>query len=127
MEYMKYTTLRSFAAGFAATLIAIGALCGFLLVDLSTERYMPGRFGSMLIIFSITQEGMDFSVMGREYHFSFDHVQEKLLHSHRWQGLLPAEMQLGSLLGAEVCSRAQDALEQRRQEQAQQAMWDDEA
>ncbi len=58
---------RGFGGAFAVTAILLGMLCGFTAVDLSTDKYMPGQFGSFFEISSITVDGVNFELLGQRY------------------------------------------------------------
>jgi hypothetical protein len=60
-----------FWGAFAVTLLVLIAACGFIAVDLSTDKYMPGQFGSLFEIQSLTAESLDFELLGKAYSIDF--------------------------------------------------------
>lgn len=85
---------KLFMGALGVTLVLIGALAGFLLVDLTTDRYMPGQLPSIFEIGDVSSEGATLSFMGGTYTLNARKVgaiQERLWE-HR--GALPVEMRL---------------------------------
>jgi len=103
---MKAKT-RLFIGGFLITFIFISALCGLLVVDLSTDRYLPGRFGPMFAVSNVSAEGLDFSLMGDEYRLSVTGARRWLAYLEPYEGLLPLSIQIAHALGEAACAGAQ--------------------
>jgi hypothetical protein len=79
---------RYFIASFIIALILVGALCGLVLVDISTELYMPGLFEPMVGAESVEDEVV-ISFFGYELAFpaALPHAAARELHYYR--GFLP--------------------------------------
>lgn len=58
---------QQFVAAFVISGIVIAALCGFVLVDLSAERYMPGAAAPLFQITEIDSQGLRVAVLGSYY------------------------------------------------------------
>ena len=101
-----------FAGGFAITLILIGALCGFMAVDLSTDRYMPGRFGSVFSVSSLDAGGMTLSWMGVEYGLASPLAQLDAQTLLQLRGALPLPWQAASGLGTQLYQALTGAYDQ---------------
>ena len=86
---MRQKKRLTFSA-FCITALLIVALCGFVAVDLSTDRYMPGRFGPLMQISSISEAGVYFSFMGDEYFIDPQPLEQAKQVLHPYRGLLPA-------------------------------------
>lgn len=90
--------IRMFLGAFFITCVLIGGLVGFMAVDLSTQRYMPGQFPHMFLVDWVGPEGAEVSWMGKSYYLNAHtagKVQE-VIWSYR--GFLPSGMRLtGSL------------------------------
>jgi len=101
MATMK-SKVRFFAGAFAVTAILMMALCGFMLVDLSADRYMPGHLQPMFLISSIGADGVELSFMGKEYTVSTrpPSGEDSLLAALK--GLLPVHVQIGEALGGQL-------------------------
>ncbi len=94
---MKAKT-RMFIGAFLTTAVLIGGMAGFMAVDLSTQRYMPGRFPHMFLVDSVGPQGASVSWMGQSYYLDTEAVGrvQKTVWSYR--GFLPGGMRLtGSL------------------------------
>ncbi|MDR2931866.1 MAG: hypothetical protein LBV27_02035 [Oscillospiraceae bacterium] len=76
----------------------MGAICGFALVDLSSELYMPGEFRSMFQIDGVDDAGIAFTFMGREYLLGGEYLEQARVYTHRFRGLLPAPIRLARQL-----------------------------
>lgn len=86
---MKRTT-QQFIASFAITCTFIMAICGFTLVDIGAQRYLPSsQIGALFLIKSISKDGIRFTAAGEDYIIAaaqFD-LAGDFLWEHR--GLIP--------------------------------------
>lgn len=106
---------QQFIAAFAVAVIFIGALCGFVLVDLSTDRYLPAQFGALFQIGSISDAGVRFTAMGTEYSIAAEQFDTARRQIWEYRGLLPGNINLTACLTAQAYSAAQDYLEAQRE------------
>lgn len=97
--------VRMFAAGFLVTAVLLGTLCGFMAVDLSTDRYMPGQFGPILQVGRIDGGGVSFSVMGSEYRLSTEPLAEAGDLLLRYRGLIPAHLRASGAAAVRLYER----------------------
>ncbi len=81
---------RTFFAAFAMALILILALCGFVAVDLSTDRYMPDKFGPFFEINSVKSDSVEFSFQAGEYILDTSIVAKAEEQFKKLSGLIPA-------------------------------------
>lgn len=102
---------RLFLGGFMVTTILVGALCGFAAVDLTTDRYMPGAFGPMFEISSLSGEGMRFSFMGEPWLLSFAPLEEASRVLREYRGVLPAHLRAAQASAAYAYRQAAKMLE----------------
>ena len=82
--------------GLAVTLILIGTVCGFMLVDLSSDRYMPGEFAPLYLIDAVDAQGLSFHWMGEAYRVDPRSVMEIQARLWPWRGLLPRAVRLAA-------------------------------
>lgn len=106
--------LRYFVSFFFVGLILLGTLCGFALVDLSAETYMPERPGSLLQVGPIDSEGMALSVLGRDLSIPASALEEPLSALYRFRGLLPADLLLVRELTLTLTEEAESLLSRPR-------------
>lgn len=92
---------QAFFGAFAITVILIGALCGFVAVDLSTDHYMPDRFGPFFEIASITPDGVEFSLLAGNYMLDAAPVRNLLAELKKYRGLFPPEYRVFSAFTAD--------------------------
>jgi len=85
---------------FAVTLILLLLCAGFIAVDLSFDKYMPGNFGSFFEITSLTPRGMAFTVMSNDYHIPFSIGDMDKEFFARLRSLLPAMPSAGAKAAA---------------------------
>lgn len=80
---------QQFLAAFSIACILVLGLCGFILVDLSSDRYMPSEYGPLFLIRSVNQEGMELAALGEEYQISSE--SGACVHEILWRfrGILP--------------------------------------
>ena len=109
-------SVKRFMGAFWGCTILLAGLCGFAVIDLSTEHYMPGRFGAMLRVNSINSEGAVFEVMGQEYQFDTGLVRAGLEQLSRWSPLLPASPQISALLTGRAYHEAAVLISRQREE-----------
>jgi hypothetical protein len=100
--------LRYFAAAFVIGLILLAALGGFALVDMTSNTYMPGQFGSLFAISSVDSEGMAFSFMGGEYRLRTQGLAEPASRLFRFRGLLSSELLLTRELTLFLTEKAEE-------------------
>lgn len=93
--------IKNFFAAFAITGIMIGALCGFVAVDLSTDRYMPGQFGPFFEISRIESESVEFSFLAERYILDVKPTDETAAAVKKYRGLLPVLPQIFSSLASD--------------------------
>jgi len=80
---------RHFIGALAITLIVIGMICGFMLVYLSSDRYMPGMFAPIYMIDSVGAHGVYFYWMGQAYLLEIKRVKEIQEIIWAWRGFIP--------------------------------------
>jgi len=85
---------RSFIAALCITLILIGTVCGFMLVSLSSERYMPGMFSPIYLIDEVGADGLAFYWMGQAYRLEIGRVKEIQEAVWYWRGFIPRAVRL---------------------------------
>lgn len=115
------TSVKQFWGAFFVTLIVIAGACGLMLVDYSTNRYMPGRFGALLSISPPTADGLDFAVMGREYHIDAEPVRQGIARLAPYADLLPADLRLGGQLGGAAFALLRERADEAREAPAPEA------
>ena len=91
---------RYFMGALSITLIFIGMICGFILVDLSSDRYMPGMFAPIYLINDMGAEGICFYWMGQRYRLPIERVKEIQGMIWTWRGFIPRAMRLAGSLTA---------------------------
>lgn len=97
---MKKRTKQCIGA-FLITVILIGALCGFVAVDLSTDRYMPGQFGPLFQVSTLGADGLSFSYMGKDYLLMAQPFAQLRQAVEPYRGLLPQHLRIAAALAAE--------------------------
>lgn len=85
---MKRKT-QQFIGAFLITAILIAALCGFVLVDLSTDRYMPGAFAPLFQVSSVNEEGIAFAALGERYQIDAQGLEPSFQNIWEWRGIMP--------------------------------------
>lgn len=89
MKYMQKRRTQQFVAAFVISGIVIAALCGFILVDLSTDRYMPGQVAPLFEISGLNAGGVRIALLGQYYALETKALDEVRGHMWRWRSLLP--------------------------------------
>lgn len=79
-----------FLASLAMTLIVILSLCGFALVDLSSDRYMPGQFTRIVDFYSLDASGARFSLFGTGWEITPSSAAAFLEPLQKFRALSPA-------------------------------------
>ena len=102
--------LRSFTGAFLASAVLLAGLCGFAVVDLSTERYMPGRFEPMMQLSSIGADGAEFTLMGQHYFVHAAPLRKAEEALYPWRALLPAMPQWAAMLAERAYYEAERLL-----------------
>ena len=105
--------IKRFMGAFWACIILFAGFCGFAVIDLSSELYMPGRFGSLLRLNSLDENGIELELMGENYHISLSAISEGRKLLEPWHPLLPAAPQLAAAFTEQLYHRAEEYLEQR--------------
>lgn len=99
-------------AAFVITLIVLGTLFAFALVDLSIDRYTPIQSGPMLRLESINSDGFTLWLMGKEYAVhsgNFDRTRDILW---QYRGLLiPRSVEITGMLTTKGYAAAKSYLE----------------
>ena len=92
---------RYFIAATAITLIIIGMACAFILVDLNSERYMPGMLAPIYRIDELGAQGIGFYWMGVAYRIEIAQVKEVQARIWEFRAFIPPPIRLvGSLVAA---------------------------
>ena len=91
---------RAFIGALSVTLILIGMVCGFILVDLSSDRYMPGMFAPIYLINEMGAQGVFFYWMGQAYHLPIERVKEIQAAVWAWRGMIPRAVRLAGSVTA---------------------------
>lgn len=106
---------QQFLAAFLIGTLFVAGLCGFALVDLRSERYMPESHGVLLRLLSLGEEGMHFAFLGEEYILAPSEELGGRLWEHR--GLMPHSVTLTANLMVRIQEAVQEYNEARRQEE----------
>lgn len=116
---MKRRTQQTIAA-FAITGIALAALCGFAVVELSTDRYVTIETTPLFQVLSVDEEGVRFALLGERYLIesgALDNARERLW---QYRGFLPNSVTLTGNLTAKAYIALQEYREAR---EAPQTPW----
>lgn len=105
---MGRTKQSAFLGAFLVTAVLIGGLVGFLLVDLATDRYMPGEFASIFSIDRVDSEGAELSLLGSSYLLDARRVGEVQEVVGQNRSLLPLPMRLAGGLAVQAMNRYED-------------------
>ena len=89
-----------FIAALCITLIFIAMILGFMLVDLASERYMPGLLDPIYKVGELGEDGVAFYWMGRPHRIYSARLMEAAAHLWELRGLLPPGIRLAGGLAA---------------------------
>jgi len=106
--------IKRFMGAFWACIILFAGLCGFAAIDLSTEYYMPGKFGAMLRLNSINKDGVALEFMGEYYHIDTSGMHTVIKQLEKWRTMLPAAPQISVLLTTQAYYKIAEYIEQQR-------------
>lgn len=93
---------RLFFGAFLVTAVWLAGVAGFLAVDLSTDRYMPGRFPRLFLVEILGPEGAALSWMGQRYELHAQAVGTAQQALWRYRSFLPSEARLTGSLAVEL-------------------------
>lgn len=88
---MKRKTQQTVAA-FILTAIVIFAFCGFIAVDMTTDRYLPGQSQRFFKVSSFEAQTLHFSLLGEEYLLDLTRLDPLREAIRAYSGLLPGEI-----------------------------------
>ena len=91
---------RLFIAALSVTLILIAMVLGFMLVDLASERYMPGLLDPIYMVGELGEQGIAFYWMGQPYRIYSARLMETAEALWPLRGLLPPGIRLAGGLAA---------------------------
>jgi len=91
---------RHFIGALAITLILISTICGFILVYLSGDRYMPGMLAPIYMIDSVGAHGVSFYWMGQAYRLDIERAKEIQEKIWAWRGFVPRSARIAGGLTA---------------------------
>lgn len=96
--------VRLFMAGLSITLIVIGLGAGLLMVDLSSERYMPGLLPPVYMVDGIDTHGLNFYWMGERYLIDTAYLQEIQTRIWHMRAFIPPGVRLAGGIVAAIMS-----------------------
>ncbi len=99
---MRKESTRLFVGAFLVTCVLLGGVAGFLLVELSTDRYMPGRFAPLFLIERLDSDGAELVWMGERYLLHAASAGEAQELIWQWRGMLPAPLRLAGGLAVKL-------------------------
>ena len=85
---------RYFIAATSITLIVVGMVCALILVDLNSERYMPGILAPIYLIDELGAQGISFYWMGTAYQVEIAQVKEVQARIWEYRALIPPPIRL---------------------------------
>ena len=91
---------RLFITALSITLILIAMVLGFMAVDLSSERYMPGILDPIYMVGELGEQGVYFYWMGQAYKIYSGQVMQAGIDFWQFRGLLPPSIRLAGGLAA---------------------------
>jgi len=92
---------RLFIAALSITLIVIVMVLGFIVVDLNSERYMPGMLDPIYMVGELGESGVYFYWMGQAYKIYSSQIMDAGVQFWELRGFLPPSIRLaGGLAGA---------------------------
>ena len=98
------TKVKYFTGALCVALILIGMICGFVLVDLSSDRYMPGMLPPIYLINYIGPDGAYFYLMGQAYRLEIEYVMQLQRVLWDFRGFLPRSIRLAGGLATLVAN-----------------------
>ena len=96
---------RLFIAALSITLIVIAMVLGFMVVDLSSERYMPGMLDPIYMVDELGERGVYFYWMGQAYRIYSGQIMQAGAGFWQSRGLLPPSIRLAGGLAAALSER----------------------
>jgi len=93
---------KYFIGALCISVIIIGMVCGFMLVDLSSDRYMPGLLAPIYLIGSIGPDGVHFYLLGQAYRLEIEQVKQAQRALWDFRGLLPRTVRLAGGLAVQM-------------------------
>ena len=93
---------RLFIAALCVTLIVITMILGFMAVDLSSERYMPGMLDPIYMVGELGEQGVYFYWMGQAYKIYSGQVMQAGIDFWELRGLLPPSIRLAGGLAVAI-------------------------
>ena len=93
---------RLFIAALSITLILIAMVLGFMLVDLASERYMPGMLDPIYMVDELGEAGVAFYWMGQPYRIYSAQLMESAGALWPLRGLLPPSIRLAGGVAAAI-------------------------
>jgi len=94
--------VRLFITALSITLILIAMVLGFMLVDLASERYMPGMLDPIYMVGKLGEQGVAFYWMGQPYQIYSTQLMESAVNFWQLRGLLPPSVRLAGGLAAAI-------------------------
>ena len=93
---------RYFIAALSITLIFIAMVLGFMLVDLNSERYMPGMLDPIYMVGELGEQGVAFYWMGQPYQIHSSQLMEAAASFWQLRGVLPPSIRLAGGFAAAI-------------------------
>ena len=91
-----------FIAALSITFILIAMVLGFMLVDLNSERYMPGMLDPIYMVGEVGEDGVAFYWMGQPYRIYSAQLMERAASLWELRGLLPPSIRLAGGLASAI-------------------------
>ena len=93
---------RLFIAALSITLIIMAMVLGFMVVDLNSERYMPGMLDPIYMVGGLGESGASFYWMGQAYKIYSEQIMGAGVEFWQLRGLLPPSIRLAGGLAAAI-------------------------
>ena len=93
---------RYFMGGLSIALIIIAMVCAFILVDMNSERYMPGLLEPIYAIAEIGPQGIAFYWMGRPYHIDAQRAAQIGTKIWQFRAVIPPGVRLAGSLASKA-------------------------
>ena len=106
---MTHKNTRAFFGAFLVSLILIGAVCGFMVVEIRTERYMPGNYPPMFLVSNMDEKGADIAWMGHSYRIDAQTISDMQMDAWKYRAMLPGTVRLAGALAVKVLQMLNDA------------------